>query len=553
MLSDIVLSEIASHNCTNMEDLIETGNAFLNFFNVNEATYDKVTQHVRFEILDVDRFVKVNNCQCITNPRAFDRDGIPSSDGLLSNEIFGITADETSGTFAYIDLHGWFMDPSCYKTWIRIDSNIRNCVHGIGTYSIDKQGFIIEDDKGETGIGFLKKNIQKIQFRPSKSIKRDLSIAYLEKNRDKIFINKFIVIPKYYRDKNSSNSRAIGLGGINKLYTNLIVATNALEATQDFMFDASDAMNGRVQEAMLNIYDWFIGNNNPNISTDLGIGISGKFGVMNRANLAKTSNFASRLVISEAEIKFERVEDVMVNIDYSAIPLASILAEFRDFIMFQVRRFFDIEFVGKETYPILDKKGNVKYVEVEDPEINFSDDRIKLEMDRFVHGYNNRFVPVEIPVKGLKEKYYMYFKGIGVSPDMITRTPKGDIVNTENPESILNRRMTWCDIFYQAAVEATKNKHVLITRFPVDAYTNQIATKIIVSSTHQTEPVVYNGVYYPFYPKIRESDIGVDTSNWFVDTLQMSNNYLDGLCGDFDGNNTTIILVVAPYIRKSVS
>jgi hypothetical protein len=318
------------------------------------------------------------------------------------------------------------------------------------------------------------------------------------------------------------------------------------------MFDASDAMNGRVQEAMLNIYDWFIGNNNPNIGTDLGVGISGKFGVMNRANLAKTSNFASRLVISAAEIKEEKVEDVMVNLDYSAIPLASVMAEFRDFIMFQVRRFFDNEFVGKETYPIIDKKGNVKYVVVEDPEINFSDDRIKLEMDRFIHGYNNRFVPVEIPVEGVKEKYYMYFNGIGVPPEMITRDKDGVIVNTENPESILNRRMTWCDIFYQAAVEATKNKHVLITRFPVDSYTNQIATKIVVSSTKKTEPVAYNGVYYPYYPKIRESDIGVDTSNWFVDTLQLSNNYLKGMGADFDGN-TTITMVVAPYFRKKVS
>ena len=470
MLSDdVILAELNAHNYVGMEDFIETGNTFMNFFDaIDEATYNKVTQHIRFEILDIDRFVKVNDCKCVTNPRAFDRGAQPSSDGLLSNEIFGVTDLERSGTFAYIDLHGWFIDPSCYKTWIRLDPNVRNCVHGIGTYSLDKDGYITEDDKGETGINFIKKNIRKIQFKPSKSVKRDLSISYLEKNRDRMFINKFLVIPPYYRDKNTSNSRAVGLGGINKLYTNLMVAANALQTTQDFLFDASDAMNGRVQEAMLNIYDWFIGNNNPNISTDLGIGISGKFGVMNRANLAKTSNFASRLVISAAEIKAETVDDVMVNIDYSAIPLASVMAEFRDFIMFQVRRFFDNEFVGRETYPIIDNKGNVKYVIVEDPEINFSDDRIKLEMDRFVHGYNNRFVPVEIPVEGTNQKYYMYFKGIGVSPDMITRSPNGEtLVNTENPESILNRRMTWCDIFYQAAVEATKNKHVLITRFPV--------------------------------------------------------------------------------------
>ena len=34
---------------------------------------------------------------------------------------------------------------------------------------------------------------------------------------------------------------------------------------EDYMFDATDAMNGRVQEIILNIYDWFCGNNNKNI------------------------------------------------------------------------------------------------------------------------------------------------------------------------------------------------------------------------------------------------------------------------------------------------
>jgi hypothetical protein len=53
-----------------------------------------------------------------------------------------------------------------------------------------------------------------------------------------------------------------------------------------------------------------------------------------------------------------------------------------------------------------------------------------------------------------------------------------------------------------------------------------------VSSTKETEPVAYNGVYYPYYPKIRESDIGMDTSNSFVDTLQMSNNYLAAMGAD---------------------
>ena len=38
--------------------------------------------------------------------------------------------------------------------------------------------------------------------------------------------------------------------------------------------------------------------------------------------------------------------------------------------------------------------------------------------------------------------------------------------------------------------------------------------------------------FYKYYPKIREEDIGIDTSNKFIDTLQLSNLYLPGIGGD---------------------
>ena len=482
---------------------------------------------LRLEILDVEKFVIVNDCKPITNPRAFLRDNIPSDDGLLSNKIFGITKDDRAGIYAYIDLHRWFIDPSCYKAWIRIDRKIRNVVHGIGTYRINDLGEIVEDPKGSTGIEFLRKNINKIKFKSTESIKRDLKVKFLEQNRDIMFIKKYIVIPPFYRDKNTANSRAVGLGGVNKLYNDLIVASNALMATQDFMFDASDAMNGRVQEIILIIYDWFCGNTNANIKTDLGTGMSGKMGILRRAAMTKTANFSSRLVISAPELKVERPEDMMVNFDKSAIPLSAALAEFRDFVMFHTKRFFENEFGGIETYPVLDKEGNLSYVIPEDPEITFSDERIKKEMDRYLHGYNNRFVPIPIPIKGTKQIYYMKFKG------------RGTVGLSTNPEPIFNRRLTWCDVFFIACTEAVKDKQVLITRFPIDSFSNQITTGVELSSTKETEPIYFDNIFYPYYPKIREEDIGSDTSNRFVDTMRMSNLYLSGMGGDYDGDQIT--------------
>ena len=164
------LSYIASET-TDITSFLEDANSVLEL--LNEAQYDKVTQHLKLEILDVEQFIAKNDCKAVSDPRAFLRDNIPSDNGLLSNKIFGITRDDRAGIFAYIDLHGTFLDPSCYKTWIRLDKNIRNVVHGIGTYRINDLGQIVEDPNGESGIDFLVKNIKRIKFKSSDSIRRD--------------------------------------------------------------------------------------------------------------------------------------------------------------------------------------------------------------------------------------------------------------------------------------------------------------------------------------------------------------------------------------------
>ena len=498
---------------------------------VNEE-YDKVINRLQLDILDVDKYVRVNQCKPVTNARPFTGNGVPSPDGLLSNEIFGYTQKERSGTFGYIDLHGWFMDPSCYKTWCTLDSRIKNIVFGVKYYSIDEKGNLYDDEEsGNTGIDWLRKNISKIKFKESESNMRKLSIKYLERNRDKMFINKYIVIPPFYRDKNTgTGSRVVvGLGGVNKIYTNLIVASEALTATQEYGFDSSDSMKGRVQDIILQLYDFFCGNNNASLENSKGAGLSSKLGLFRRTAMSKTSDFSSRLVISPIDLKVDKPDNLMIDFDKSAVPLYSAITQFRDFVMFQTRQFFENEFTGSATYPVLDKNGKVRSIIPEDPEILFGDERIEKEMDRFLHGYNNRFVPIEIPVADSKEKFYMRYKGRLVTP------------GTTNPENPLTeRRLTWCDVFYIATVEAVRDKHVLITRFPIDYFSNQFTTKVEVASTRETEVVEYDGTIYKWYPKIREEDIGSDTSNTFVDTLRFSNLYLSGIGGDFDGDQCTI-------------
>lgn len=45
--------------------------------------------------------------------------------------------------------------------------------------------------------------------------------------------------------------------------------------------------------------------------------------------------------------------------------------------------------------------------------------------------------------------------------------------------------------------------------------------------------MVVGNRFYKNYPYIRQEDIGSNTSNRFIDTLNISNLYLDGIGGDY--------------------
>ena len=43
--------------------------------------------------------------------------------------------------------------------------------------------------------------------------------------------------------------------------------------------------------------------------------------------------------------------------------------------------------------------------------------------------------------------------------------------------------------------------------------------------------MVVGNTFYKSYPRIRQEDIGTNTSNLFIDSLNISNLYLDGIGG----------------------
>ena len=498
----------------------------------NPPAYNRKVNTLTVDILDMDKYIKENELEKkqVTNPVFFLRGNVPTPDGLLSNEIFGITKIDRAGTFGWIDLKrgtllklsnkpGEELTEICYKQLLKLDKRIKNIVHHTDNYRVDAEGNLVEDEeKGETGIEFLQKNINKIKWRKSKSVQRDLTIRYIEKNKKKMFITKYPVIPAYYRDVEVSKGKT-DVGAINKLYASVLGNVKATESITDIgFFDNTGAIKGMIQEKLLQIYNWFIGNEVP-MDIEKGRGLSGKLGIIRMANASKTTDYSSRLVLSSANLKAEFTDDIKVNIDTAGIPLAVAITNYKPYVLFHLKNFFLNEFSSITKYPVLDKKGNLIQATPKDPLVAFSDERLEEEMARFIHGYQNRFIPIMIEVEELKDPVAMRFMG---------NATQGNI----GSEQIKSRILTWCDVLYMAAVEATKDKYILMTRYPIESAFNQVPNKVVVLSTTKTEPMYINDKYYPYYPHIEDRYIGMDSSNMFEDTLQLSNTLLQGMCGD---------------------
>lgn len=516
--------------------LLEDNDNFIN----EVASVNKL----KTELLDVDKFIKVNNLKEVYDP-VFFNGPTPSEHGLLSNEIFGITKSERAGIYAYIDLGGYFLHPLAYKTLKKLNSKIENIVHGIDTYSITETGEIVQDDNGNTGIDWLKKNFSKIKFTKNDSRSRNLKIDFINMESDKIWINKYIVIPAYYRDVDTKQA-SIGVGEINKLYSSLIIASKSLKETANYGLTLSNATKGRIQNTLVQIFDWFGQGTTINGQKTSG-NLPGKTGLIKRGALYKTVDYSVRLVMSAPDLEAENIEDLMVDMDHAAEPLAAVLCNFKPFVIFWLRRFFENEFAGKYEYPILSKNGEAISVPILDYQIMFSDNILNSQIERFIHGYSNRFIPIDVPVdmeelakinKSRKEKINL--DNIHMMIDYRLESVKNDSTSKE----MIHRPLTWCDLFYIAACEVTEDKMVLITRFPIDSYLNQFPSKIRVKSTVKTEPISIeiNGEtkLFKWYPVIREKDINKNTSPLFSDTLSICNGIIGAMGMDYDGDTSIV-------------
>ena len=475
---------------------------------------------MKIDIFNVDEFVQLNNLREVTSPVLFQRGDIPDPNGLVSNEIFGVTIKDRKETFAYIDLGGHFFHPHIYKVLKRIFRNVEKIVNGSMYVVIEKGILRPVDEGGETGIEFLYNNWDKIDWVKSEDAgMRNERIDLITKSKkDEVFLSKVIVIPAFYRDiKNSSRG-----GGetveLNTFYTKLIRYASMLKEQNmfDFVFHQ---MNWNIQNTIVEVYDYF--------KTKL----EKKSGMIRKYLMGKSVDYCTRTVITEPIFHANKPSDMKITFDYSGIPLYQAISLLYPFVLRWVKNWFELNVISMNELSFSTPRGDIesKTVQLSHPENFYTDKYFRKIFDQYIRDPESRFDPIAVPLADGSTKY-LAFTGRKFESD-----------TNREVASIANRRMTWTDVLYMACYDCCKNKHCLVTRYPVSDVYGTFISRLEVISTQETEIMQVGDQIYKFYPHIVEGLKPEDVAVQFVDSMQFSLSYLKGLGdGDYDGDQVTV-------------
>lgn len=388
-------------------------------------------------LLDPERFIKLNGFDEVTNPISFDRGMIPSQGGLFSTDIFGMSLDDRRNRYAYIDLYRKFITPKAFVSLKQLNRNFEALIYGTKKFRIEDGVLIPDDENGQTGMDFLYKNWDKIKLEKNNSDKRNNKIDLLKDNKKNvIFIDKFIVIPAFYRDANiqQASSGTPRVPEINDKYNQIIRNVNLISASNNFDV-LINALIGKTQQLILDVYNL------------LKSKVEKKNGYLRKFVMGKSVDYCSRVTITAADYSSNSWKEQRIDYEHTGIPLSFCLSMMTPFIIWWTSGYFKRQFENnKNNYPIILKDGSKVYVKLDSPELVYNVDYIEQKLDRFINNPSSRFDKIELPInKGYKDKYnidYPIYVSL-VGYNTAETTMKKD-------HNMLTRPLTWTDVFYMA-------------------------------------------------------------------------------------------------------
>jgi DNA-directed RNA polymerase beta' subunit len=456
---------------------------------------------MKIDVLEIDKFIATHACKEVTNPVYFNMGNIPTEDGLFSTEIFGYPGSkERKIIFAYIKLKRKFLHPVIYKLLTSMDRKISDILTGKKYFSVVDGELVEDSEKGKTGVTYFYTIYDDLKFKNTGSYRRENYLKLLNKlSRDDVFIDKFLVIPAFYRDYNPANSGngIVKVDEVNDKYAKLIRYAQSISEGEDYDF-MGVITESSIQSMLYEIYDYFTSS------------LAGKNGIFHQSSLGKSVDYATRSVISAPRFKTDRWNDNPIRFGYTGIPLSQLVVLFYPFFIKFIQ-----DYIAEREHE-LSKFKNEKGEEivVNNVREQFSEEVIKKYISLYIKSVESRFASIKIK----------------------------DVNGVEHPMPLhkdeLKRNFTLTDMLYIASNDICENRHVYVTRYPIEQYQNIYPSKIKILSTRDTHPQQLEDLYLPDYP-IVYPDYPAD-EELFIDTVVPYNGYLKALGGDYDGDTVSL-------------
>ena len=362
------------------------------------------------QIMDVDDFIQRHSLLPVTSTNIFEsgtRRFHP--DGLYSEVIFGqVGSRDRLVRKGYIDLHTDIVTPHLYKQLITLKSYYKDIIAGKSYAIFDtklKDLILAEPDEpgADTGFQFFVKCLPNIKFARTDSVKRTDKIDLLEKYRDRLVIDKLIVLPAGIRDVKITDDY-ISPEEINKFYVAILQLASGLPENKSDE-PLYDVIRFQIQTKVMAIYDYI---------TTL---IDGKHGFAQGKFAARKLTYGTRNVITALPIT--RVEDPTssscIGPDEIEIPLFQAMKSSFPLIVNSLQQIFFNTVFSNQTnrIPLIDPDSlTLNYVDVDTAVIDM------FTTDSGINDLINNYRTPEIQwkpvtVKGRNENgkvkdYYLY-------------------------------------------------------------------------------------------------------------------------------------------------
>lgn len=467
---------------------------------------------MRLNVLDIDKFVAVNKLGEVKNPIFLSGDGRPTEEGIFSYEVFGrVGSPERGKLWGFINLHNRFLHPAVYKACKQLDRKFQFIIDQSRYVTVDRNGKLVDDDNGWTGLAGLYENWSKIKWgEADKYGDKQNRIDMLRLlDRDLAFVTKWPIIPAMYRDidtKSVTAGRVKEIPPINDLYIKLMSLAPERDTGLSFM---NGNRRYRAQEMLLEIHVNLL-----NLTAK-------KRGIIQDKLLGKYVDYAVRSVIAAPNMRKNPhlpIAEQEIPFGYVGIPLYLVINMFQPFFIKELDDLMkELKVSEVRSYIDIDKNGNkvAKNFEVTDRiRAQINDELYQKWINRFLRSQPDRISPL-----------YIEFNN-------------GEFIRFPFMDGGLGRPTTLTDIFFVAAKRIVANKTCVWTRYPVEDFRATHFCKIAIMTTENTITKKVGSVTYTDYPSIETLDN--KDIDW-IDALIMNNAYLAAAGGDYDGDTIKVI------------